>query len=281
MYGAVGVGMRLGKAHRQPRVSYPAAYLALGTDADRDGVKDIEDRCPGTPASARVDRKGCPVDSDGDGLPDYRDAEPHSVHIQVNALGIAVDDEQWSREWSSWGIHPPQPPRQDHRAVYAIDSLGLQAPLYPLLPGAGIPTEEIPEEIHPSHTPAELRLREQVLPASPRPSPLPDAANPARGASFRVQLPQNAMLVKPDVLQIWLDESQFFAEKNSFEKTEFVSSRYRNESDARFFLQQVRLAGFPSAFITGEWDGKWADLGDVRSLIRAQELENNTATFTQ
>jgi hypothetical protein len=89
------------------------------------------------------------------------------------------------------------------------------------------------------------------------------------------------MLVKPDVLQIWLDEGQFFVEKNSFEKTEFVSSRYRNESDARFFLQQVRLAGFPSAFITGEWDGKWADLGDVRSLIRAQELEHNTATFTQ
>jgi hypothetical protein len=281
MYGAVGVGLRLGKAHRQPRISYPAAYLALGTDADRDGVKDVEDRCPGTPAAARVDRKGCPVDSDGDGLPDYRDAEPHSAHIQVNALGIAVDDEQWSREWSSWGIHPPQAPRQDHRAIYSGDSSSIPAPAPLQMPDGQRSIDEIQDESHPLHTPAELRLREQVLPASPGPSPLPDAANPARGASFRVQLPQNAMLVKPDVLQIWLDEGQFFVEKNSFEKTEFVSSRYRNESDARFFLQQVRLAGFPSAFITGEWDGKWADLGDVRSLIRAQELENNTATFTQ
>jgi hypothetical protein len=221
------------------------------------------------------------VDSDGDGLPDYRDAEPHSAHIQVNALGIAVDDEQWSREWSSWGIHPPQAPRQDHRAIYSGDSSSIPAPAPLQMPDGQRPTDEIQDESHPLHTPAELRLREQVLPASPGPSPLPDTANPARGASFRVQLPQNAMLVKPDVLQIWLDEGQFFVEKNSFEKTEFVSSRYRNESDARFFLQQVRLAGFPSAFITGEWDGKWADLGDVRSLIRAQELENNTATFTQ
>ena len=271
MYGALGVGLRLGKSHRQPRISYPAAYLALGTDADKDGIKDVDDRCPGTPTTAAVDRKGCPLDSDGDGLPDYRDAEPHSLHTQVNALGIAVDDEQWSREWSSWGVHPPQPARQDHRAVYASDSLAQPAPAAIAPPSRDLPAV----------TPAELRLRQQVLPPTPQTSPTSEVENSAKGASFRIQLPQNAMLVKPDVLQIWLDEAQFFAEKNSFEKTEFVSSRYRNESDARFFLQQVRLAGFPSAFIVGEKDGQWADLGDVRSLIRAQELEIDAATFTQ
>ncbi len=89
------------------------------------------------------------------------------------------------------------------------------------------------------------------------------------------------MVIKPDVLSIWIDEGKFFEEKNSFEKTEFVSSRYRNESEARFFLQQVRLAGFPSAFVVGDIDGQWADLGDVRSLVRARELGTDTVTFTQ
>jgi hypothetical protein len=281
MYGALGVGLRLGKAHRQPRISYPAAYLALGTDADRDGVHDFDDRCPGTPTSAPVDRRGCPVDSDGDGLPDYRDAEPYSIHKQVNALGIAVDDEQWSREWSSWGIQPPRPVRLDHRVVYASDSLTQPTQVIPVSSPRLPESDNDAMNRHQVPTPAELRLRQQVLPEGPRLGPQTETTKPIQGASFRVQLPQNAMLVKPDILTIWIDEGQFFAEKNSFEKTEFVSSRYRNESDARFFLQQVRLAGFPSAFVVGEWDGKWTDLGDVRSLIRAQELGMHTATFTQ
>jgi len=124
-----------------------------------------------------------------------------------------------------------------------------------------------------THTPAEQRLRQQLLSG---------LSIEALGTpSFRIQLPQNAMMIKPDVLSIWLDEGKFFEEKNSFEKTEFVSSRYRNESDARFFLQQVRLAGFPSAFVVGDIDGQWADLGDVRSLVRARELGTDTVTFTQ
>lgn len=259
VYASLGLGVRLGAHYRQPRIQYPAAYLALGTDADRDGVKDADDRCPGTPASATVDRKGCPVDRDGDGIPDYRDAEPLSPHTQVNAQGVALDDATWGREWSQWGTASPLPARQDHRIIHASDTTQRTVP-------QPRPTESTP-------TPAEQRLRQQLL------SGLPIEALGTPG--FRVQLPQNAMLIKPDVLSIWIDEGKFFAEKNSFEKTEFVSSRYRNESDARFFLQQVRLAGFPSAFVVGDIDGQWADLGDVRSLVRALELGTDTATFTQ
>lgn len=32
-----------------------------GVDSDGDGVTDANDRCPGTPSSARVDRFGCPI----------------------------------------------------------------------------------------------------------------------------------------------------------------------------------------------------------------------------
>lgn len=45
-------------------------------DSDNDGVRDRDDRCPGTPGGVAVDSKGCSLDSDGDGVPDYRDECP-------------------------------------------------------------------------------------------------------------------------------------------------------------------------------------------------------------
>ncbi len=44
-------------------------------DTDGDGVKDGDDRCPGTPNGVKVDNRGCPEDLDEDGVPDYRDKE--------------------------------------------------------------------------------------------------------------------------------------------------------------------------------------------------------------
>jgi len=57
----------------QETVPAPAAAPAP-QDSDGDGVLDAADKCPGTPAGARVDAEGCPADSDGDGVPDYLDA---------------------------------------------------------------------------------------------------------------------------------------------------------------------------------------------------------------
>jgi outer membrane protein OmpA-like peptidoglycan-associated protein len=47
-------------------------------DTDGDGVPDYLDKCPKTPKEAynSVDQKGCPKDSDGDGVPDYLDKCP-------------------------------------------------------------------------------------------------------------------------------------------------------------------------------------------------------------
>ncbi len=42
-------------------------------DADGDGVADKKDKCPNTPAGVQVDSKGCPIDTDKDGVPDYLD----------------------------------------------------------------------------------------------------------------------------------------------------------------------------------------------------------------
>lgn len=48
----------------------PAAKPAAVGDADKDGVPDDKDRCPDTPAGAKVDANGCELDSDGDGVVD-------------------------------------------------------------------------------------------------------------------------------------------------------------------------------------------------------------------
>ena len=45
-------------------------------DADRDGVADLDDKCANTKQGTRVDAKGCPMDSDGDGVMDDMDRCP-------------------------------------------------------------------------------------------------------------------------------------------------------------------------------------------------------------
>ncbi|MBA2611082.1 MAG: OmpA family protein [Bacteroidetes bacterium] len=47
--------------------------LGKKKDADKDGVSDKKDKCPGTPIGVGVDAVGCPVDRDGDGVADYLD----------------------------------------------------------------------------------------------------------------------------------------------------------------------------------------------------------------
>ncbi|CAN5561549.1 hypothetical protein BH11BAC2_BH11BAC2_03220 [soil metagenome] len=45
-------------------------------DADKDGVANKNDKCPGTPMGIKVDAKGCPLDRDGDMIADYLDSCP-------------------------------------------------------------------------------------------------------------------------------------------------------------------------------------------------------------
>lgn len=47
--------------------------LSKAADSDGDGISDKRDSCPETPPGVAVDAKGCPVDLDKDGVPDYLD----------------------------------------------------------------------------------------------------------------------------------------------------------------------------------------------------------------
>ena len=63
-------------------------------DSDGDGVVDRKDLCQGTPKNVKVDNKGCALDGDEDGVPDYKDKEletaPGSI---VTKDGITLTDE--------------------------------------------------------------------------------------------------------------------------------------------------------------------------------------------
>ncbi len=63
----------------------------LSADEDQDWVLDLWDECPYTPAGVEVDSLGCPLDTDGDGVPDYMDLEAGTPP------GTIVDDS--GRTW--------------------------------------------------------------------------------------------------------------------------------------------------------------------------------------
>jgi len=68
---------------------------ACDVDSDGDGVFDSKDKCPGTPAGAKVDKNGCPIDSDKDGVPDGIDQCPDTpAGVKVDARGCPMDSDR-------------------------------------------------------------------------------------------------------------------------------------------------------------------------------------------
>lgn len=81
-------------------------YLAIDNgDEDSDGVKDFDDLCHGTPAGAKVDAHGCPVDEDKDLVADYRDEElPTKLDsgMFANDKGVAMTDQDHQKWYDSY-----------------------------------------------------------------------------------------------------------------------------------------------------------------------------------
>ncbi|MCQ2342750.1 MAG: OmpA family protein [Paludibacteraceae bacterium] len=92
-------------------------------DSDGDGVPDYMDDCPGTPTEAYglIDSTGCPIDSDKDGVPDYRDkcvTLPEAVE-HVDSLGCDKDSDK-----DGVPDYLDQCPDTKPEAVQFVDSLG-------------------------------------------------------------------------------------------------------------------------------------------------------------
>ena len=70
------------------------AELATG-DKDLDGIKNLDDECPETPAGVEVTEKGCPFDEDNDGIPDYLDLElgtDSTMVVDTNGVGLTQEE---------------------------------------------------------------------------------------------------------------------------------------------------------------------------------------------
>jgi outer membrane protein OmpA-like peptidoglycan-associated protein len=62
-------------------------FLAVTADNDNDGVVNLSDKCPNTPANIAVDFKGCTIDTDQDTIPDIKAqclANPNSTSLSAN-----------------------------------------------------------------------------------------------------------------------------------------------------------------------------------------------------
>jgi hypothetical protein len=69
-------------------------YAMFG-DEDNDGVRDLMDKCFGTPPGVKVDSVGCPLDGDRDGVPDYLDKDPHTrLGAMVDNDGVEIDKDK-------------------------------------------------------------------------------------------------------------------------------------------------------------------------------------------
>lgn len=79
-------------ASTQSTYNAPAPAVAAPADADKDGVVDSLDRCPGTPMGSPVDEMGCDADKDGDGVINSKDQCPNTpAGTEVDGKGCAIE----------------------------------------------------------------------------------------------------------------------------------------------------------------------------------------------
>jgi hypothetical protein len=133
-------------------------------DSDKDGVFDnydyrydfttpqYYDKCPETPTGVKVDKYGCPVDTDEDGVPDYLDK------CSGTSKGVKVDRDGCPLDKSEPAVAAPQPSEPVKKATPAAAPPKASEPVKAAVP-----------------TPAKVQASEPVKKAEPA------AVKPASG----------------------------------------------------------------------------------------------------
>ena len=279
--GFFGLGIRLGKLGKKvapppvvPGLTSVDAALLAEMDTDGDGVDNLRDRCPGSPAGVEVNADGCPVDSDGDGYADYRDDEPHSRHTRVDGRGVVIDPlksltADWDTvrgqvasdltDWSGYTLRVPKPEEgwtnAEQQTLLAFTQLKETSEAIEVQVG------DDPSEVDE----AALALTEQGLepeiiePVEPVLTENEDAVVVAAVAAsttehYRVQLgafraPAEEEL---DMLFAGIDVVRFRGEDGL---TRVVSRAFTNRAEADQHKADMEARGFIGAFLTTYADG--------------------------
>lgn len=112
------VGLRLGLKIPCPRLK----------DMDRDGVLDMFDNCPNTPAGLPVDTCGCPLDTDGDGVYDYLDRcgdTPKGVLVDTCGCPLDTDGDGVPDHIDQCPYTPKNTPVDNHGCPFDADGDGV------------------------------------------------------------------------------------------------------------------------------------------------------------
>lgn len=92
---SIGVGKSYTKSMKTKYYEDVDFYAMQVADSDQDGVNDFDDQCAQTPKGAKVDEKGCPVDTDLDVIADYRDKEDSTkLSSVVDLEGVTLTEER-------------------------------------------------------------------------------------------------------------------------------------------------------------------------------------------
>ena len=114
----LSIGFRIGLKIPCPRLK----------DQDRDGVMDIHDNCPNTPAGLPVDSCGCPLDTDGDGVYDYLDRcgdTPKGVVVDTCGCPLDSDGDGVPDHLDKCPYTPKNTPVDNHGCPFDADGDGV------------------------------------------------------------------------------------------------------------------------------------------------------------
>lgn len=301
-----GFGIRLGKAYAEPRIDYPEEWLELGDDGDSDGIKDSKDRCPGTPMGAPIDKRGCPVDSDKDGVADYLDQEPFSLHRRVNQQGIALSEEQWaaliaqsaSQKGSMEELFQRVESEDPRSMVTPVDANGRTPAELRLLKAFGsnhstIQVKSVKESATPPATTQGQNNSEFISPKPTIGSKSETSLHqefdgdaelnqyrsimPVIRPSYRVQLAEHVRDLDMDAVTPFLVSGQVTQKFDNSSALCIVSKAYLDKKSAEKTLQELQSAGFGNAFLVGEFNGRMISIEAATSL---QETWNELSSIS-
>ena len=248
-----GIGFQLGRGKTYLKTLLPDEFLALGDDADGDGVKDVKDLCGGTEPGAIVDKYGCAVDTDLDGIPDHRDAEINSPDLLVNDQGVSISLAEWKALYAPEKGDPTTFAQDSATVISELNAAQMAQMLQSTGNTAAITEQEMLYD-----------LREKVY-------------NPE--ISYRIQYGAYLAAFAPSTDGYTHDRVEAVAGDHGL--TLHVGTAYERLSEARSALGAAKAADHSDAFVTAYHKGERITLEEAARLeaLRQEAVREAEETY--